>query len=161
MAPSRRTKQVAEFVAHGDIRPFEVFTDSCPFRKYDVYQPVLVQRFGESVPDWLVFFGLELGLERAEQFIPGDQEHPEVFVEVQIIRRMVYPVMGRGYQDMFQPSKFIDHLGMNQDAPYLRGRIHDHNIFRPETQEGKWNKIDEAIERLENGGSESNGQVHQ
>ena len=75
-------------------------------------------RFGDTI---VGNFPRHLFRKRSEHTVPDDEGHAHVAVEVGDIAGVVYPVMGRGYKEVFYPAgQFFYVLGMHQDAIYLR-----------------------------------------
>jgi hypothetical protein len=120
---------------------------------------LFVQRFGQAVFDGFIFFCRQFGLKSAEELVPDDEKHAHVPVEIFYIRRMVDPMMAGGHQDVFQPAHLVDELGVDKDAPDLRGGIHKDDVHRLETQECQRNKIDKAVKRLKDRRPETHGEI--
>ena len=159
MAPAWGAKGILPFFLPPDIGPGQVFSDGLPFVENDVYGALFVERFGEAVFDGFIFLCRQLGLERAEQLVPDDEEHAHIPIEIFYIRRMVDPVMAGGHQDVFQPAHFVDELGVDKDAPDLRSGIHKDDIHGPETQKCERNKIDKTVKRLKDRGPETHREI--
>src|SRR5450432_10092 len=74
---------------------------------------------------------------------------------------MVNPVVGRCYENIFEPAHFPDQLGMNKNPPDLGGRVNKYNVERPEPKPDQWHKVNKPVQGLKNRGPETNGKIHQ
>src|SRR5688572_23529697 len=123
--------------------------------KYDSWQGLTFKGLGNTITDRLVLIGGQFGLEGAEQFIPDDQHRTHVLIQVDRVGCMVYPMVRRRYENVFQPAQLFDLLCMCQNGPNLAGRIHQKNIHRSEPCQCNWNKKQEAIKRLQYTGAKA------
>ena len=161
VAPAGRAKDILPLFLPADILPGKVLLDGLPFVEDQIGRTGFLRRLGQPVLCGLILFGAQLRLERAEQLIPDDQEHPHVLIEVTRIGGMVYPVVRRGDEDIFQPAHLADELGMDKDAPDVGGLIHEDNVYRLEPYQGQGNEIKKTIQRLEHRAPETDRKIHQ
>ena len=159
VAPAGRAEDILPFFLPADVVAGDVLADGLPLVKYNIHRAGILQRLGETIFDGLVFGLRQLGLKGAEKLIPDNEEHAHIPVEILAIRSVMYAVMRRGHQDVFQPAHFLNELGVDKDAPDLRSGIHKDDIHRAETQERQRNKIDKTIERLEDRRPEANRKI--
>ena len=74
-------------------------------------------------------------LVRTKQFIPEYKNLPIVFINVLLIDGMVYTMMRRRYDNLFQPTHFIDVLCVIPELRKQVKRRHDANHFCRHTQQ--------------------------
>lgn len=160
MAPAGGTEQVEPLFFPADVFTAEVSGNAVPFVENGINRICLCERGGQAVFSGFILFGGQFGLKGAKELVPDDKEHTHILVQVSGVRGVMDAVMGGGDEDIFQPAHFADQFGMDEDAPDLGGGVHKYDIERFESQEGEWDEIDEAVEGLEDGGPESNGEVH-
>lgn len=134
MAPARGAKDILPFFFPANIPAGNVFSDCRPFMEDEIEGAGLFHRFGQAVFPGLVFFGAQFGLKSAEELVPDDEEHPHVLIEVFRVGGMMDPVVGRGDQDVFEPTHFVDQFGVHEDPPDLGCRVHEYDIQRFEAE---------------------------
>lgn len=111
----------------------QVVRNIFPFMKNDVSKMIRIfQLFRQAVFDGIFFYFF---LESSENFIPDDQHHSHISIEVSNVTSMMDPVMRRTYKKGFKPTRhFINVLSMNQYSINLRKGIHKYNIQRFKTE---------------------------
>src|SRR4051812_2564783 len=72
---------------------------------------------------------------------------------------MVYAVMARRNENIFQPAQFFYFLGVGENGPYLAYRINEEDIYWWKSGECQWNKEQKAIKRLQCAGSKTCGKI--
>lgn len=159
MAPAGRAKDILPFLLPADTRLVEVFANGLPFVKDDIYGTGVFQGFGQTVFDGFILRCRQFGLKSAKELVPDDQEHAHVPVEVFAVRSVMYTMMRGSHEDVFQPAHLAYKLGVDKDAPDLRGGIHEDNVQRSEAQERQWNKVNKTVERLEDRRPETNRKI--
>ena len=70
------------------------------------------------------------------------------------------PVVGRGDQDIFEPTHFVDQFSMHKDPPDLGCGVYEYDIQWFEAEEGQRDEVHEPVKGLEDGGAESYRKVH-
>ena len=70
-----------------------------PFVKNEVERISLRDSFSDSV----LYFTFQ-GLKSAEKFVPDDEDHRKIFVDVLWIWTMMHPVMSRCYKNMLKKA---------------------------------------------------------
>ena len=151
VAPAGRAKHILPFFFPADILSDEIVPDGLPFMKDDAGRAWIFGWFCKPVADGFILGRGQFGLEGTEQLIPDDKEHPHILVQVFDIGSVVDAMMRRGDQNIFQPAHLVDELSMDEDPPYLGGRIHKDDIQRLKSQQRQRNKVHEPVERLEDG----------
>jgi hypothetical protein len=68
--------------------------------------------------------------------------------------------MRRGDEDEFEPAHLVDQFGMHKYSPSLRSGVHEYDIQRSEAEESERDEVQEAVEGLEDGGTEAHRKVH-
>ncbi len=134
MAPAGGSECILPFFLPADVFPYEILPNGLPFVEDDACRPRIFQRFCQPIADGFIFGSGQFGLEGAEQLVPDNEEHAHVLVEVLHVRGMVDPVMGGGDQDILQPTHLADEFCMDENAPYLGGRVHKDDIHRLKAQ---------------------------
>ena len=108
MRPSRWPKKnITQPFSPADIFSFHIFKNTDPFMKYDHEQVGFLQRLGKPVPDRFIFIGRQFLLESAKHFIPDDEYHSHVFVNIFLIRSVMHAMVRRSYKNIFKPPVFL------------------------------------------------------
>ena len=160
VAPAGRAENILPSFFPADVAPGEIFSYRRPFVEDEVDGAGFFHWRGEAVFPGLVFFGGEFRLEGAEELVPNDQEHAHILIEVFGVGSVMYPMVRRGDQDIFEPAHFVDQFGMHKNPPNLRRRVHKYNIDGPEAEAGERNEVDEPVEGLEDRGTEAHCKIH-
>lgn len=150
MAPSGRAEEVAQALFPAQIISEKIGEHRSPFMEYDMIGALDFQWGGQAIFDGFIVFFVQFFLECSEHAVPYDEKHAHVFVEVQYIGCVMHPVMGGGYQNIFQPAQFAHMFRVYQDPPDLGDGIHKEDVHRLKSKEAQWDEIQKTVERLKN-----------
>ncbi len=98
-------------------------------------------------------------LKSAKHFIPNNEEHAHVTVNILVVLAVVYPVVAGGNKNMLQPAHFFNEFGMHKNAPDLGGGVDKSNVYRPNASKSQRYKIKETVQRLKNRRAEAYGKI--
>jgi hypothetical protein len=93
MAPAGRAKYIPKLSSKGLGRVKQVFKDLDPFMKHDVECIFFLQGFCQTIFLRLIDTFRKFRLKGAEHFIPNNEKHPKVFIQVQGVGCMMYPMV--------------------------------------------------------------------
>ncbi len=95
----------------------------------------------------------------AKELIPYNKYHTKVLIKILRVGCMVNAMVRGSGHEPFQKTQFVNILGMNEYSIDLCGRIHEHDIDRPESAKSQRNEVEHAVQRLEYRRAEPNGKV--